>query len=68
MVGDTYDVLAEAAEDGTEVGVFTSMGRNGTDVVGMVALLTRSMVVIRDVRGRKRTLPLASTLSIWEEQ
>jgi len=66
--GDAYEILSEAASYGAEVGVFTSTGRNGTEVVGTVALLTRSTVVLRDDRGRKKTLPLASIVSIWEEE
>jgi len=65
--GDPYDLLAEAASEDAEVGVFSSMGRSGTEVVGTVALLTRTTVVIRDTFGRKKTLPLNSILSIWEE-
>jgi len=65
--GDLYDLLAEAARDDAEVGVFSSMGRSGTEVVGTVALLTRSAVVLRDASGRKKTLPLDSILSIWDE-
>ncbi len=47
--------------------MFSSMGRSGTEVVGTVALLTRTAVVLRHAAGRKKTLPLDSILSIWEE-
>lgn len=64
---DAHDFLAEAADTGAEVAVFAATGRNGTEVVGTVAMLTRATVVIREARGRQRTLPLDSILSILED-
>jgi len=57
-------VLATAAERGTEVMVHSAAGRNGTDVVGTVVMLTSSTVVISDERGRKKPILLESILGV----
>jgi len=61
-----HDLLAAAAERGTEVIVFSATGRNGTEVVGTVVMLTSSTVVISDGRGRKKPILLDSILTVME--
>lgn len=61
-----HDLLAAAAERGTEVMVFSATGRGGTEVIGTVVMLTSSTVVISDERGRKKPIILESILSVME--
>jgi len=61
-----HDLLAVAAERGTEIMVFSAAGRSGTEVVGTVVMLTPSTVVISDERGRKKPILLESILSVME--
>jgi len=64
--GSVHHLLAVAAERGTEVMVFAATGRNGTEVVGTVVMLTPSTVVISDERGRKKPILLEKILSVME--
>ncbi|CAA9220273.1 MAG: hypothetical protein AVDCRST_MAG76-586 [uncultured Acidimicrobiales bacterium] len=61
-----HDLLATAAERGTEVVVFSAEGRSGTEVVGTVVMLSSSTVVISDERGRKKPILLERILSVME--
>lgn len=61
-----HDLLAKAAENGSEVIVFAMGGRRGKDVLGTVALLTEATVLLRDPDGRTHALALDSILSILE--
>lgn len=65
--GSAHDLLAEAVDSGAEVAVFTATGRNGTEYVGTVAMLTRDTLVLRDAGGRKQALALDSILAILED-
>ncbi len=62
-----HELLAKAAGTGAEVALISSEGRNGTEVVGTVAMLTEATVVIRNTNGRQKAIALNSILSIWEE-
>jgi hypothetical protein len=61
-----HDLLAEAAESGTEVIVFAAGRRRGFDVLGTVAMLTDATVVLREPDGRKTPLAIDSIISIME--
>lgn len=61
-----HDLLAKAAENGTEVLVLAMKGRRGTDVLGTVALLTEATVLLRDLDGRTHPIAIDSILSIME--
>ncbi len=61
-----HDLLADAAEQGTEVLVFSADGRKRTEIMGTVVMLTSSTVVISDERGRKKPILLDSILSVME--
>lgn len=64
--GSAHEMLAKAESAGTEIAVLVLTGRKQTEVMGTVALLNTTTVVIRDDLGSKKIIPLGNILSMME--